>query len=108
MSGGTGTNFNVMGDVVASNTAKVANSVGCTDDSDSSETVKCLRSVPFEKLMNISVALARQQHPPFGELVFYPSYDGDYIPDRPSTLLRKGSFAKGIAFRLSFVSLYVY
>ena len=95
MSGGTGTNFNVKGNVVAGNTAKVAKSVGCTGDPDSSKTLSCLRNVPFEKLMNTSVALARQEHPPFGELVFYPSYDGDYIPDRPSTLLRKGSFAKG-------------
>ena len=96
MSGGTGTNFNIMSNVVADATANVASSVGCTGDPDSSETLDCLRKTPLEKLMNTSVALARQRHPPFGELVFYPSYDEDYIPDRPSLLLRKGAFVKGI------------
>lgn len=101
MSGGTGTNFNIMSDFVASNTAKAAQSVGCLGDPDSSGTLDCLRKVPFEKLMNGSVALAQQQHPPFGELVFYPSYDGDYIPYRPSVLLRKGAFVKGKSFHIS-------
>lgn len=101
MSGGTGTNFNIMSDFVASNTAKAAQSVGCLGDPDSPGTLDCLRKVSFEKLMNCSVALARQQHPPFGELVFYPSYDGDYIPDRPSVLLRKGAFVKGKSFHIS-------
>lgn len=45
-----------------------------------------------------SVNLSRQLRPPFGELSFYPSYDGDYIPDRPSVLLRKGSFVEGQLF----------
>ena len=63
MSGGTGTNFNIMSSVVAENTAKVAQSVGCTGDPDSSDTIECLRKIPFENLMNVSVALARQQHP---------------------------------------------
>ncbi len=95
MSGATGTNFNIMSNLVADNTATVAKSVGCAGDPDSQATVDCLRKVPLETLMDTSVGLARQLRPPFGELAFYPSYDGDYIPDRPSILLRKGAFTKG-------------
>ena len=101
LSGATGTNFNIMSNLVASNTATVARSVGCTGDPDSEATVQCLRSVPLDRLMDVSVAFARQRTPPFGELTFYPSYDGDYIPDRPSVLLRKGAFAKGMLHTLS-------
>lgn len=96
MSGASGTNFNIMSDLVAGNTATVAKSVGCNQfDPDSQATVDCLRKIPFETLMDTSVSFARQSRPPFGELAFYPSHDGDYIPDRPSVLLRKGAFAKG-------------
>lgn len=86
-----------MSDLVAENTATVAKSVGCTqDDPDSQATLNCLRNIPVQKLMDVSVSLARQIRPPFGELAFYPSYDGDYIPERPSVLLRKGAFVKGL------------
>ena len=102
MSGATGTNFNIMSTMVADNTAKVAKSVGCTSDPDSEETVECLRNVPFEKLTDASVGLARQARPPFGELFFSPSHDGDYITDRPSVLLRKGNFVKGVFLLLPY------
>ena len=96
MSGASGLNFNIMSDLVANNTATVAKSLDCVeDDPDSELTLACLRSAPFEKLMNISVALSREKRPPFGELFFYPSYDADYIPERPSVSLRKGDFVKG-------------
>lgn len=101
MSGASGTNFNIMSDLVARNTATVARSVGCTqDDPDSQATLNCLRYVPLERLMNVSVSLARRTRPPFGEVSFYPSYDGDYIPDRPSVLLRKGALVKGMLWIL--------
>lgn len=104
MSGATGTNFNIMSDLVAENTATVAKSVGCTDDPDSQATLKCLRNIPLKDLMDTSVELARNLRPPFGELAFYPSYDGDYITDRPSVLLRKGAFVKGIPLIGSWVA----
>lgn len=104
MSGATGTNFNIMSSLVADNTATVAKSVGCTEDPDSEATLECLRRVPLDSLMDSSVALARQLRPPFGELAFYPSYDDDIIVDRPSVLLRKGSFVKGISIIGSWVS----
>ena len=89
-----------MSSMVADNTAKVAKSVGCTSDPGSEETVDCLRKVSFEKLTDTSFGLARQARPPFGELFFSPSYDGDYITDRPSVLLRKGNFVKGASLLL--------
>lgn len=96
MSGATGLNFNVISSmVVADHTAKVAKTVGCTSDPNTQETLNCLRNISLERLMNISVDLARQAEPPFRELFFSPSLDGDYITDCPSVLLRKGAFAKG-------------
>ena len=103
MSGASGTNFNIISDLVASNTATVARSVGCSQ-ADPRSQLDCLRSVPLTKLMDVSVTLARQLRPPFGELAFYPSYDGDYIPDRPSLLLRKGAFVQGIPIIGSWVA----
>ena len=82
-----------MSNLVAENTAAVAGSVGC--DADSEAALDCLRNVPFERLTDVSVSFARKMRPPFGELAFYPSYDADYISDRPSVLLRKGAFVKG-------------
>ena len=97
MSGATGTNFNIMSDFVANNTITVAKSLDCIKrDPDSMTTIECLREVSMKKLMETAISLARSLHPPFGELVFYPTYDGDYITDRPSKLLRNGKFAKDI------------
>lgn len=116
MSGASGTNFNIMSSLVADNTATVAESVGCTEverrtfgadlriQDNSQAILDCLREVPLESLMDTSVAIARQLRPPFGELAFYPSYDGDYISDRPSVLLRKGAFVKGIPIIGSWVA----
>ena len=84
-----------MSDLVMNNTASVAQSVGCDPNS-----MDCLRETPLEILMNASVTLARKLRPPLGELVFIPSYDGDYIPGRPSELLRIGHFVKGSPFFL--------
>lgn len=96
MSGASGLNFNVDSDLVANNTAQVAESLGCIKGSfDSTGTMDCLRDVPMEKLMNVSVTLSRQSRPPFGELSFYPSLDGDYVAERPSLLMRSGQFVKG-------------
>ena len=102
MSGASGTNFNILSSYVAENTATVAQKVGCSQqDPGSQEIVDCLRKVPMDQLSDVSVGLAREMHPPFGELVFYPSYDADYIPDRPSVLLRKGAFVKGIVISIN-------
>lgn len=95
MSGASGLNFNIKSDLVANNTRTVAEALGCIKgEFDSAWTVDCLRDAPAEKLMNVSVSLARKLRPPFGELSFYPSFDDYYIPERPSVLLKKGQFVK--------------
>lgn len=38
----------------------------------------------------------RKARPPFGEGFFFPTYDGDFLPDRPSKLVRAGRVAKDI------------
>ncbi|KAJ5972734.1 Carboxylesterase type B [Penicillium vulpinum] len=103
MSGGPGLNFNSKPDLVASNTASIAQQVGCGGNEDS-QTLECLRGVPFEKLTNLSVTAARAARPPFGEGYFYPTIDNDFIQDRPSQLTRAGKFTKGIPLIGSWVT----
>ncbi|KAL5044217.1 hypothetical protein BDW71DRAFT_186264 [Aspergillus fruticulosus] len=103
MSGGPGLNFNSEPDLVANNTAAIAQQVGCGHNDDS-QTLECLRGVPFEQLTNFSVAASRAARPPFGEGYFYPTIDGDFIQDRPSQLLRAGKFTKGIPLIASWVT----
>ena len=96
MSGASGLNFNIDNNLVANNTAAVARELDCIKgDVDTEATLACLRATSLERSTNVSVSLARQQKPPFGELSFYPSLDGHYLPDRPSLLLRKGEFVRG-------------
>ncbi|KAI0837780.1 alpha/beta-hydrolase [Hypoxylon sp. FL0890] len=106
MSGAPGLNFNTMSDLVANNTAAVAQGAGCikNGDSQSAKTLQCLREAPVELLTNLSVTTSRAARPPFGEAFFYPTYDGDFLPDRPSELLRAGKFAKGVPAIASWVS----
>lgn len=104
MSGGSGYNFNVRKGLIAQNTATVMRDVGCRDDPDSQAAIDCLRRVPFKTLMDTSVGLQRKLSPPYGELTFYPSWDGDYIPDRPSEMQRKGQIVKGVSIIASWVA----
>ncbi|KAJ5337357.1 uncharacterized protein N7506_005379 [Penicillium brevicompactum] len=103
MSGGPGLNFNSQPDLVASHTAAIAQQVGCGGGKDS-QTLKCLQSVPFEQLTNLSVAASRAARPPFGEAYFYPTIDDDFIQDRPSELTRAAKFAKEVPIIASWVS----
>ncbi|KAL4745547.1 hypothetical protein BDW72DRAFT_198529 [Aspergillus terricola var. indicus] len=103
MSGGPGLNFNSEPDLVANNTAAIAQKVGCGRNDDS-QTLECLRGVPFEQLTNFSVAASRAARPPFGEGYFYPTIDGDFIQDRPSQLLRAGKFTNEIPLIASWVT----
>jgi carboxylesterase type B len=98
MSGSPGINFNTMSDLVKNNTADIARKVDCVKggNSQSAKTLACLRQVPFEILTNISVTAARTARPVFGEGFFHPSYDGDFILDRSSQLIRAGKVVKGI------------
>lgn len=106
MSGSPGLNFNTKSDLVANNTWAVAQSVGCNDhgDGQSEATLKCLQMAPVEKLTNISISAMRTARPPFGEGFFYPTYDNDFLTDRPSVLMRQGKFTKGIPSLASWVA----
>ena len=95
LSGATGTTFNAGNDMVRKNTVDAAAAAGCTGDPEGQSTLECLRSLPFEKLNNAAIGLARKARPPFGEQFFTASVDGDYIPERPSLLLGRGDFVKG-------------
>lgn len=106
MSGSPGVNFNSHPDLVANNTAAIAQQVGCVSDGDGQDlqTLKCLRDIPFEVLTNLSVTAARTARPVFGEGYFYPTIDSDFIQDRPSRLTRAGKFTKGIPLIASWVT----
>ncbi|KAJ5585571.1 alpha/beta-hydrolase [Penicillium hispanicum] len=106
MSGGPGLNFNTKSDLVANNTAAIAKAIGCTDreNDQSEEALQCLRDAPVELLTNISVAMSRAARPPFGEGFFYPTYDADFMRDRPSELMRAGKFSKGVPVIASWVT----
>lgn len=106
MSGAPGLNFNTKSDLVANNTAAVAQQVGCVQNGEScsQETLKCLREAHADMLANLSVTASRAARPPFGEGFFYPTYDGDFLPDRPSQLVRSGRVNKGVPVIASWVT----
>ena len=105
MSGAPGLNFNTKASLVRDNTAAIANQVGCVKtDSQSLETLECLRTIPFERLTNLSVTAMRNARPPFGEGFFFPTLDNNFIRDRPSELVRAGKITKGIPILTQFVT----
>lgn len=106
MSGAPGLNFNTKSDLVANNTASVAMEIGCTDkDNDQSqEVLECLREASVDALTNASVAMSRAARPPFGEGFFHPTYDSDFLQDRPTELMRAGKFVRGVPIIASFVT----
>lgn len=107
MSGAPGLNFNTKSDLVAKNTAAIAKEVGCitkNGDGQSEETLQCLQEAPVDILTNLSVTASRAARPPFGEGFFYPIYDNDFLPDRPSELVRAGNVVKDIPIIASWVT----
>ncbi|KAE8382178.1 alpha/beta-hydrolase [Aspergillus bertholletiae] len=106
MSGAPGVNFNIKSDLVANNTVAIAESVGCAKEGEeqSLETLECLQDVPFDVLTNLSVMASRAARPPFGEGFFFPTFDSDFIRDRPSQLMRSGKFVKGVPVIASWVT----
>ncbi|KAJ6456566.1 lipase [Mycena vitilis] len=106
MSGAPGLNFNAKSDLVANNTAAIAQQVGCLKEGEaqSEATLECLRQAPVELLTNLSVTASRAARPPFGEGFFFPTYDNDFLPGRPSELVRVGKVARNIPIVASWVS----
>ena len=65
ISGASGLNFNIKSDLVANNTATVAEALNCVkEDPESDATLACLRTAPFDDLINVSVSLSRHKDLP--------------------------------------------
>lgn len=104
LSGATGTNFNIMSPLMATNTANVAKSLNCIPEnstSDSEETLLCLKNASMEAINKFAISYPEDSIPRIGGPYFNPSYDGDYIPERPYISLSKGDFVKDIPLLLT-------
>ncbi|CAJ2500563.1 Uu.00g034160.m01.CDS01 [Anthostomella pinea] len=95
MSGPPGTALNVTSDATDAHTRAVAEKLECGTGSDE-KTLKCLRGLSMETLLEAAMEHSVNNHPPNGLFTFIPSVDGDFIPDRHSVLYKAGRFAKGI------------
>ena len=79
-----------------SNTAAVAEKVGCAGGGEVDEDVlECLRETPLEELQKANLEQAKSVKPPFGFAAFSPCVDGDFLPDKTSNLIKEGRFLKG-------------
>ena len=75
----------------------VADAVGCNaTDPQSAETVRCLRELPMQTLMDGAVATYQGDIAHNVGDIWLPSVDGDFLPDKPSVLMREGRFARGL------------
>ena len=78
----------------ANNTAAVAQTVNCSSI-DSAKQLACLRAVPRQILLNAALKQSVVASPFVGGVgAFRPIIDGDFIPDKPITLIAQGSYAK--------------
>jgi len=76
----------------------VADAVGCNATGlQSAATVRCLRGLSAEALMAGAAATYQSDIAHNIGDIWLPSVDGDFLPDRPSVLLREGRYAKGVA-----------
>lgn len=108
LSGATGTNFNTMSPLTANNTANVAKSLNCVPQGstpDSEETLLCLKNASMEEINQFAISYPKDAIPRIGGPYFNPSWDGDYIPERPSISLSKGDIAKGIPLSYSLIPI---
>ena len=95
MSGPPGTAVNMTRNATAENTVNVARHLGCTKDDTDTKMISCLQEIAMEDLLKAELDYATSLHPPYGGMVFIPFVDGDFLPDLPSSLLRRGDFQKG-------------
>ena len=101
MSGPPGTAVNTTSNATALHTAAVAEKLGC-NSSKNADVLSCLREVDMQTLLDTAMTYSIANHPPNGLFTFIPSVDDDFLPDRPSKLLRSGSFAKGMLISYKF------
>ena len=95
MSGPPGTALNLTSDATTHHTTAVAEKVECIG-TDDSKILSCLRDVPMQDLLKAAMEHSVANCPPSGLFTFIPSIDDDFLPERPSKLLRQGKFVKGI------------
>ena len=74
----------------------IANLTGCVhgDGPQSSETLACLRSLPFEKLLDATIEQRDSSATTNNGDVYLPTVDGDFLPLPSSELTLKGMFPK--------------
>jgi carboxylesterase type B len=85
----------VTGNITLVNTAAVAALAGCTG-SDSAQVLTCMRQISTGQLLQ-AVLQFENQTAGTPQDIFFPTVDGSYIPQAPSTLLRTGRFHKHVS-----------
>lgn len=71
----------------------VAYGTGCVrGDPQSLETLECLRSLPMETLLDITLTQADSNSSVNVGDVYLPAVDGDFLPAAASELIRTGRF----------------
>lgn len=74
---------------------QVAELSGCSSgDPQSEETLQCLRNLPFETLLNITVTQQDSTSATNDGDTYLPVVDGDFLPIPASQLIRDGKFSK--------------
>jgi carboxylesterase type B len=94
MSGPPGSALNMSDDAATFHTLQVAEKLQCNQEEEEAQ-LKCLRQVPMQKLLEVSMEYSVANNPPAGLFTFIPTVDGDLVPDRSTQLYRNGRFAKG-------------
>lgn len=89
MSDTPGTQFDIDTDRVANTTIALAQAANCTQDPASDSFIECLRNTPFDALNDAQTKAIESEIPSFTTFV-----DGDFLVDRPSTLIREGKIMK--------------
>lgn len=96
MSGPPGTALNMSSDATETHTRAVAERLECDAGQSDEDLLECLRKVPMDKLTEVAMEYSVANHPPGGLFTFIPSVDGDFLPDRQSTLYKAGKFVQNI------------
>jgi carboxylesterase type B len=94
MSGPPGSALNMSDDAATFHTLQVAEKLQCNQEEEEAQ-LKCLRQVPMQKLLEVSMEYSVANNLPAGLFTFIPTVDGDLVPDRSTQLYRNGQFAKG-------------